>query len=193
MSVFIRNKIICRYKFFLVATLAIIFSLSISGQTSLNFPLTGDFQELNSQHGDLVQLPNSADEIGFFDPFSVPVTTCPSSFGVLGYHFFDNAGLRFENNQFISCEYSIQFTFHIKDLSGPQGWVRLLNFTPSDDNGIYIKLTDAPVTGTLEFWPNGTVGTADFFNSVDLYQFVITRECSGLVNIYVNGGILCKL
>lgn len=162
-------------------------SFYIYSQTSLVYLLTDSHAEKDNQHPALLALQNAGSETGLFSPFTVPQSTCPSSFDVPGYHYFDNAGLRFANNQFISCEYTIQFTFHIKELSGPQNWVRLLNFTPSDDNGIYIKITNGPTNGTLEFWPNGTVGADNFFNAVDLYQFVITRSCAGLVNIYVNG------
>lgn len=159
----------------------------MSGQTSYKYLLSTSFEEVNKNFTDLEPLPNSDGETGFFNSFNVPVTTCPNSFDVDGYNFADNAGLRFDNNGFIDCEYTIQFTFHIESFNGSQNWVRLLNFTPSDDNGIYIKITDRPDGGTLDFWPNGLVGADNFFNTTDLYQFIVTRNCAGGVNIYVNG------
>ncbi|WP_235297330.1 T9SS type B sorting domain-containing protein [Portibacter marinus] len=172
--------------FTLIVSLILLVTVA-HAQTSYRYLLTGNYDELSGNHVPLQPLANSDGETGFFNPFAVPTSTCPQTFQVDGYHFFDNAGLRFVNDDFIDCGYTIKFTFHVKDLDGSQGWVRLLNFTPSDDNGIYIKLTDRPTNGTLEFWPNGTVGADNFFNSIDLYQFVITRTCSGEVNIYVNG------
>lgn len=159
----------------------------LNGQISLTYPLTSNLEESQGEHQDLKPLFNGDDESGYFDAFTVPTTTCPSNFDVNGYHFYDNAGLRFENDGFITCEYTVKFTFHIKEFSGPQGWVRVLSFDPDDDTGIYIKLTNQPTSGSLEFYPNGIVGDVDFFNGIDLYQLVITRTCAGLVDIYVNG------
>ncbi len=179
-------------RFSIIRTLLIfllfgVYLQSVSGQTILRYGLAGSFDEMDDIHDALNPIANDLGETGFFDNFTVPTTTCPMSFDVDGYHYFDNAGLRFDNDGFIDCEFTIQFTFNIKDLGGAQSWVRLLNFTPANDNGIYVKLTDKPTNGTLEFWPNGLVGQTDFFNTVDLYQFVVTRTCSGTMNIYVNG------
>ena len=170
------------------ALLFLFFLIQITcfSQVSLTYSLNGNFEENQNLHNDLIPLNNDNGENGFFGELLVPSTTCPDTFSVDGYYFYDNAGLEFENNQFIDCEYSIQFTFNVSDFSGPEGWVRLLNFTPNDDNGIYINISNL-TNGTLEFWPNGTVGTTGFFNTIDLYQFVMTRTCNGLVNIYING------
>lgn len=164
-----------------------LYTIPCLGQVTLDYSLSEDFEETQNLHTALVPLDNTNGENGYFENFLVPGTTCPDTFSVGGYYFYDNAGLQFENNQFVDCEYTVQFTFNLSDFSGPQGWVRLLNFTPNDDNGIYINLTNQPFNGTLDFWPNGTVGGTNFFNPTDLYLFVITRDCSGLVNIFING------
>jgi hypothetical protein len=59
--------------------------------------------------------------------------------------------------------------------------------THVDDIGVYIKLTNPPTNGTLEFWPYGTVGQWDFFNTVDFYHLILVRNAAGVITIYVNG------
>jgi len=161
--------------------------IPLTAQETITFGLTDDFQENNNQHPNLVPLPNDSGQTGTFGLFEIPTSTCPEELDVGGYYFEDNAGLSFDNDDFIQCAYTIEFTFNLESFAGPQNWVRLLNVTPDTDNGIYIIITNGPSNGTLEFYPNGTVGEIDFFNTVDLYQFVLTRSCAGLINIYVNG------
>jgi hypothetical protein len=62
-----------------------------------------------------------------------------------------------------------------------------MSFTHYDDVGIYIRLSNAPTNGTLNFWPYGDAGTVDFFNTVDFYQLILVRNTAGLIKIYVNG------
>jgi hypothetical protein len=57
-----------------------------------------------------------------------------------------------------------------------------------DDAGLQFNSpTNPPTNGTLEFWPHGTVGTYDFFNTVDFYQLILVRQTDNLVKIYING------
>jgi hypothetical protein len=52
---------------------------------------------------------------------------------------------------------------------------------------MYIYLTNPPTNGTLEFWPFGTAGATDFFDTENFYQLILVRDNSGLIKIYVNG------
>ncbi|MEA3478969.1 MAG: T9SS type A sorting domain-containing protein [Bacteroidota bacterium] len=62
-----------------------------------------------------------------------------------------------------------------------------MSFTHDDDHGVYIYLANPPTNGTLDFWPYGTVGTENFFNTVDFYQMILVRDNNGLVHVYING------
>jgi hypothetical protein len=98
------------------------------------------------------------------------------------------AGLQFNNPQgFIGQSYSLAMNFQIDEFISPPPWVRLLSFTHVDDIGVYIYLTNPPTNGTLEFWPYGTVGEYNFFNTNDFYQLVLVRNEDGLIKIYING------
>ena len=77
--------------------------------------------------------------------------------------------------------------FQIDEFIAPPSWVRILSFTHVDDHGVYIYLTNPPENGTLEFWPNGSVGEVNFFNPTDFYQLILVRNDDGLIRIYVNG------
>lgn len=39
---------------------------------------------------------------------------------------------------------------------------------------------------TLEFWPCGTDGEWDFFNTTDFYQMILIRDASGVITVYIN-------
>ncbi|MEE9439807.1 MAG: hypothetical protein V3V14_12450, partial [Saprospiraceae bacterium] len=159
--------------------IVILFSLANEGGAQeLYYPLSDDFSEETNLHSDLIPLSNPSGDDGYFGSFTVPSTTCPNEFEVDGYYFYEDAGLQFNNESFITCDYSIQFTFQLDNVTG---YNRLINFNTGIDAGIYL------LSGTLNFYPNGNIGTPGFFNTVDLYQFTITRNCAGLVNVYVNG------
>ncbi len=152
------------------------------------YTLSGDFQGQPSSAPDLIPIPNNSGATGYFVQRDVPVTTCGEEGIALGYYFEDDAGLKFDNpSGFIDQAYSIAFNFQIDEFISPPPWVRILSFTHGNDVGIYIKLTNHPDNGTLDFWPNGTVGTPDFFSPVDFYQIILVRDTAGLIKIYVNG------
>ncbi|MCD4747007.1 MAG: T9SS type A sorting domain-containing protein [Bacteroidales bacterium] len=118
----------------------------------------------------------------------VPSSTCGQGGLADGYYFEDDAGLQFDNHPgFIDQSYSLAFNFQVDEFISPPPWVRILSFTHVDDIGVYIKLTNPPTNGTLEFWPYGTVGELDFFTTVDFYQMILVRNNEGLIKIYING------
>jgi hypothetical protein len=127
-------------------------------------------------------------DTGTFLQRPVPASTCGQQGTASGYFFHDDAGLLFNNPEgFIGASYSIAFNFQMDEFISPPPWVRIMSFTHTDDHGIYIYLSNPPSQGTLEFWPNGTVGPDNFFTTVDFYQLILIREESGLIRIYVNG------
>ncbi|MEE4257815.1 MAG: T9SS type A sorting domain-containing protein [Bacteroidales bacterium] len=136
----------------------------------------------------LVQIPNNSGLTGEFVTRSVPSTTCEEGGTAGGYFFEDDAGLQFNCPEgFITESYSLSFIFQFDEFISPPAWVRILSFTHTDDHGMYIYLTNSPTNGTLEFWPFGTAGATDFFDTENFYQLILVRDNSGLIKIYVNG------
>jgi hypothetical protein len=159
-----------------------------SGQVQYTYPLAENFHGMPATAPDLIPIPNNSSATGQFVERTVPASTCGIAGNAEGYFFEDDAGLQFNNPAgFIGQSYSIAFNFQVDEFITPPNWVRLLSFTHIDDVGIYIRLTDPPNHGTLEFWPYGTVGTYDFFTTVDFYQMILVRSSEGLITVYVNG------
>ena len=160
----------------------------VSGQEMYQYPLISDFKGQPAGAPDLIQIPNNSSQTGHFTDRAIPASTCGTAGTAHGYFFEDDAGLQFNNpSGFIGQSYSIAFNFQVDEFITPPDWVRIMSFTHTDDVGIYIELTDPPNHGTLEFWPNGTVGTYNFFTTVDFYQLILVRNDAGLIKIYVNG------
>ncbi len=178
-------------KLFISAFLCLITLLMSSlcqAQISYVYSLSGNFQSTHSDAPDLIQLPNNDGLMGEFVSRVVPETTCGQMGNADGYFFEDDAGLQFNNPEgFIDQSYSVAFNFQIDEFITPPPWVRILSFTHIDDVGVYIKLTNPPNNGTLEFWPFGTVGETDFFSPTDFYQIILVRNEVGLIKIFVNG------
>ena len=182
---------------FVILFVMVICSQKAFAQSEYNFPLTQGFQSLENSNISLTELQNDDRQTGLFSNYTIPITTCSNNTETVGgYKFPKNAGLMFLNNGFINCEYSISFTFQIDSLlvrenrEGSPGndWVHLLSFEHINDHGIYIRINSGTEgTGTLDFWPHGVVGAPDFFNTSDLYQMTLVRNCSGIVRIFVNG------
>lgn len=164
-------------------------SLQLSvAQSIFTYPLANSFSSVQAGGPDLVVIPNNSGLTGEFTTRSVPETTCGQGGTAPGYFFEDDAGLQFNNpSGFINQTYSLSMNFQIDEFISPPPWVRLLSFTHVDDIGVYIYLTNPPTNGTLEFWPYGTVGEANFFNTNDFYQLVLVRNNAGLIKIYING------
>lgn len=136
----------------------------------------------------LVQIPNNSGFTGEFTSRTVPSTTCEEGGTAGGYYFEDNAGLQFNCPAGLFGEsYSLSMIFQLDELIAPPSWVRILSFTHTDDHGIYILLTSPPTNGTLEFWPYGTAGETDFFDTENFYQLILVRDVTGLIKVYVNG------
>jgi len=168
--------------------IALLMSFSGQAQISYVYHLSNGFQATHQEAPDLIQVPNNEGLNGEFVSREVPETTCGQTGSADGYFFEDDAGLQFNNPEgFIDQSYSIAFNFQIDEFISPPAWVRILSFTHIDDVGIYIKLTNPPTNGTLEFWPHDTVGEADFFSPDDFYQIILVRNDAGLIKIYVNG------
>jgi hypothetical protein len=157
-------------------------------QTIYTYPLTADFSSVQAGGPDLLQIPNNGGATGEFTTRVVPASTCGQGGSAGGYFFEDDAGLQFNNPEgFIDQTYSLALNFQIDEFISPPGWVRLLSFTHYDDVGMYIKLTNPPTNGTLEFWPYGTAGQTDFFNTTDFYQMILVRSANGTIKVYING------
>ncbi|MFU8842824.1 MAG: T9SS type A sorting domain-containing protein [Bacteroidales bacterium] len=157
-------------------------------QTIYTYTLFGNFESTPAGGPDLVQIPNNSGLTGYFTTREIPFSTCEQGGTASGYFFEDDAGLQFNNPAgFIDNTYSLAMNFQIDEFISPPPWVRLLSFTHVDDIGIYIKLTNPPDNGTLEFWPYGTVGEYNFFNTYDFYQLILVRNSPGLIKIFING------
>jgi hypothetical protein len=160
----------------------------IFGQTIYTYPLTSGFSPVQAGGPDLIQIPNNDGLTGEFTTRIVPASTCGQGGTAGGYFFEDDAGLQFNSPEgFIDQSYSLALNFQFDEFIAPPGWVRLLSFTHIDDVGMYIKLTNPPTNGTLEFWPYGTAGQWDFFNTTDFYQMIIVRNSSSVITVYING------
>lgn len=174
-------------RLFVMLICLFVFHMS-DGQTIYTYPLSSDFSSVQSGGPELIQIPNNDGLTGEFTTRTVPESTCGQGGTAGGYFFEDDAGFQFNNPEgFIAQSYSLAFNFQIDELISPPAWVRLLSFTHVDDVGVYIYLTNPPTNGTLEFWPYGTVGQTDFFNTSDFYQLILVRNNAGLIKIYING------
>lgn len=164
-------------------------SCNLAAQNKFTYRLNGTFDAVESGAPTLVQIPNNDGYTGMFVARSIPETTCELGGTADGYFFEDDAGLQFDNPAgFIDAGvYSLSMIFHFDEFIDPPPWVRILSFTHDDDYGIYIYLANPPYTGTLDFWPHGTVGTENFFNTEDYYQLILVRDNEGLVTVYING------
>jgi hypothetical protein len=158
------------------------------GQTSYTYPLTSDLSPVQAGGPQLIEIPNNSGQYGQFTTRTVPASTCGQGGTAGGYFFPDDGGLQFNSPAgFINQSYSLALNFQFDEFISPPGWVRLLSFTHFDDVGMYIKLTNPPTNGTLEFWPYGTAGEWDFFNTTDFYQMILVRDASGVITVYING------
>jgi len=165
----------------------LIFFYSAQSQTYI-YKLSENFLGNAPEAPTLVQIPNNSGLTGEFVNRTVPSTTCEEGGSAGGYFFEDDAGLQFNcPDGFITESYSLSFIFQFDEFISPPAWVRILSFTHTDDHGMYIYLTNPPTNGTLEFWPFGTAGVTDFFDTENFYQLILVRDNSGLIKIYVNG------
>lgn len=180
--------------FLIIGMLFCILPASLHSQTTYTYPLIQSFNALETGAPELIQIPNNYGFYGEFVQRQVPASTCGLTGMAPGYFFEDDAGLQFNNppEGFINQSYSLAMNFQVDEFITPPPWVRLLSFTHIDDIGVYIKLTDPPDHGTLEFWPYGTVGTTDFFTTVDFYQLILVRNDAGLIKIYINGEVFAE-
>jgi hypothetical protein len=166
---------------------------AVYSQTTYHYPLKENFQANEVGAPVLIQIPNNSGLTGEFVTRTVPETACGMQGSAPGYFFEDDSGLEFDNPEgFIGQSYSLAFNFQVDEFISPPPWVRIVSFTHEDDVGIYIKLTDPPYRGTLDFWPYGLVGETNFFNPQSFYQLILVRNDEGLITIYVNGELFAE-
>jgi hypothetical protein len=159
-----------------------------AGAQTYVYKLSENFNGNVAEAPPLVQIPNDGGLTGEFVTRTVPATTCEEGGTAGGYFFEDDAGLQFNcPPDFIGESYSLSMIFQVDELINPPMWVRILSFTHVDDHGMYIRLTNPPTHGTLEFWPYGVAGTTDFFDTENFYQLILVRNDAGLIKVYVNG------
>jgi hypothetical protein len=175
------------------AVVVFLMTSAASGQGMYTYPLVSGFKGTPAAAPDLVVIPNNSGQAGHFTDRPIPASTCGTTGTAHGYFYEDDAGLQFDNPAgFIDQAYSIAFNLQVDQFVSPPAWVRILSFTHTDDVGIYIYLSNPPNTGTLEFWPYGTVGTDDFFTTTDFYQMILVRNDAGLIKVYVNGNLFAE-
>lgn len=182
--------------------LLLIMNCRALSQEVYQFPLIDGLRAVEDETISLKVEPNDSGGTGAFGLLNVAPSTCNSTSTTSAYFFEDMAGLSFSNNGFIDCAYSIQFTFRINELNIRNAsilnydWVQLLEFrNDRQDRGLYL-IIDRATQGqaTLNFWQladdGGTsvrVGTPLFFNTTDLYQLTLVRNCSGTTRVFING------
>lgn len=165
----------------------LLFSFTANSQTYI-YTLKSSFMGNVAEAPPLVQISNNYGHTGEFVTRSVPGSTCEQGGTASGYFFEDDAGLQFNcPDGFIDESYSLSLIFQFDEFISPPSWVRLLSFTHTDDHGMYIYLTSPPTNGTLEFWPYGTAGESNFFDTENFYQLILVRNSAGLIKVYVNG------
>lgn len=165
----------------------LLFAFTAQSQTYV-YTLKNNFLGNVTEAPPLVQIPNNGGLTGEFVTRTVPLSTCEEGGSASGYYFEDDAGLQFNCPEgFIFESYSLSMIFQFDEFISPPSWVRLLSFTHTDDHGMYILLTNPPTNGTLEFWPYGTAGETDFFDTENFYQLILVRDSDGLIKVYING------
>ncbi len=171
-----------------------LFPLLTKGQQSICYPLDGTLQATDFGAPPLSIRSNSNGQNGGFIPSDLPLNFCPQGGTTTVFHFEDNVGLAFDNNaaDLIDCEYTVEFTVNFEELPAStlfdSPWIWVLG-TYEDDDGIFIWRETLFGGLYIEFWDsNERLKTVPFnaFNTTDWFHFTITRDCSGLVQLYVN-------
>ena len=180
---------------------------SLLAQTTYHYPLNADFLEATGSGPALIPLPNDLGQIGVFADRTlpgIPSCTCPDGGVFSGYDYPVNSGFRFEvPTGFISCEYSIQFTWQYDNPGGFYEWIKILSFIYSDDSGLLMRTEFPSINGTFYYWhldpfisiPGfcldmlafGTISPVDFYSDNCFYQITITRACNDSLKVYTNG------
>lgn len=185
----------------------------VAAQTTYTYPLNGSYNEATASAPALIPRTNALGQTGTFVTLPLPATSCGGNGVFSGYTYNTNAGLSFDiPTGFITCEYTIQFTWHydnpvIPGSVPPQAaheWIRVFSFGYADDSGIELWTVPPSLNGTLYYWhltpflpgfplcfPDfGQLSPADYFNPTDFYQMTFTRTCDGQFNVYTNGALI---
>lgn len=178
--------------------------IDIQAQTVYSYPLNGTLNEATGSSSPLGTWPNAAGQTGTFTSTALPATTCGGIGQFSGYDYANNAGLRFDNPPgFITCAYTIQFTWKYDNPGGFQEWIRILSFAYTDDSGLEIWTEPPSINGTIYYWHLTPIppipffpsclpdyeplSPAGYFNEADYYQMTITRSCTDFLSVYANG------
>lgn len=162
-------------------------------EQTIRYPLINDFVATNPETIPLIPLSNSNGQIGQFVNTTLNGGFCPDVSVIPAYFFENHAGLSFDNSdQFIDCAYTIEFVYRFNEFPGFfGGWLWLLGFTGTQDDGLFIQEFPFLTTTTLEFWDDNillaTIGQSNTFVESRWYKFAMTRDCNNLINVYVNG------
>lgn len=166
-----------------------------STQSEWCYPLATDFANDAASAISLFPLANGAGETGEFVAGNLPENFCPQGGTTNYYTFADNAGLAFDNAEadFIDCAYTVSFSVRFDEPPAntlfDSPWIWLFG-TREGDDGVFLWrefLFSNQVY--LEFWDSNTrLQTVPLpqFNTDDWLHFTITRNCGGLVAVYVN-------
>lgn len=136
---------------------------------------------LNGTNGGptLVQETPCGAAVGAFGVQTVAVVgqTCTAS---NVFCFNDGGGLRYNNPNYITNQYTIHMFFKFNTLGG---YARIIDFRNSaSDNGAYL------LNNCLNFYPTGNVGTCPNFIANTYYLFTFVRNgATNIVTVYVNG------
>ena len=157
------------------------------------YPLTSDVQSADLNGPTLNVLANGDGQTGQFITTPLPENFCVETDHMRVYRFEDNAGLSFISPEgFLDCAYTVEFLVNFEQLPWhtllDSPWIWLFGTTNGDD-GIFIYRNQLFGNLDLEFWDSNTrLKAVPFqqFNTSDYFHFTITRNCSGLVEVYVN-------
>jgi len=166
---------------------------SIDAQETYCYPLTENTEAVADGVPPLTILVNGNGQPGRFRSIVAPSNWC-SELGIANvFEFEDNVGLAFDNSSgFIDCAYTVEFVVNFYEL--PQNtlfdapWIWLFG-TSNEDDGIFLHRNALFNIRALEFWDdNDRLRSVAFpnMNTEDRFHYTITRDCDGLVSVYIN-------
>lgn len=165
----------------------------VSAQDTYCYELANNLESSEEGVPALTLLPNGNGQSGRFRSIVAPSNWC-SELGVAEvFEFEDNVGLAFDNSDgFIDCAYTVEFVVNFYEL--PQNtlfdapWIWLFG-TSNEDDGIFLHRNALFNIRALEFWDdNDRLRSVAFpdMNTKDWFHYTITRDCEGLVSVYIN-------
>lgn len=183
-------------------------NIHLQAQTSYYYPLNNSYNEATGSAPALVPIPNDIGQTGTFATRAVSACPCTDGGVFSGYDYPFNAGFRFDIPAgFITCEYSIQFTWQFDNPAGIYEWIRMLSFIYTDDSGLTLRTELPNLNSTMYYWhidsiyipflgwtpfPEfGTLSPQFHFATDCFYQMTVSRSCADdSLKIYANGVLL---